>query len=126
MKHLKRPNDEFFQPKIKILSSRMETYIADLEIQRRCPYQSIKCVYRDGYNCADHTICPGNGDAYCYKLTKLKDICSDVLQLIGNVDHSIGNGPNSAKTRGELLNDVRKILTEYMPKELEDKGNDII
>lgn len=31
----------------------------------------------------------------------------DIAGLIGNVDHSKGNGPNSAKLRGDLLNDIR-------------------
>jgi hypothetical protein len=36
----------------------------------------------------------------------------DVLGLIGNVDHSIGNGSNAAKLRGEMLNDIRTILSK--------------
>ena len=35
----------------------------------------------------------------------------DVLGLIGNVDHSIGNGTNAAKLRGEMLNDIRTLLS---------------
>lgn len=31
----------------------------------------------------------------------------EIAGLIGNVDHSIGNGGNAAKMRGELLNDIR-------------------
>jgi hypothetical protein len=30
-----------------------------------------------------------------------------IAELIGNVDHSKGNGGNAAKMRGELLNDIR-------------------
>jgi hypothetical protein len=30
-----------------------------------------------------------------------------IVQLIGNVDHSKGNGGNAAQMRGELLNDIR-------------------
>ena len=37
--------------------------------------------------------------------------------MIGNVDHSVGNGENSARVRGGLLNDFREIsaavLTAY-------------
>lgn len=40
----------------------------------------------------------------------LGDRVKSVLVLIGNVDHSKGNGPNSAKLRGDLLNDIRTIL----------------
>ena len=42
----------------------------------------------------------------------LKSAVDGVLSLIGNVDHSTGNGPNSAKMRGELLNDIRTILSK--------------
>lgn len=35
-----------------------------------------------------------------------------VIQFIGNVDHSIGNGPNAAKLRGDKLNDIREVLKE--------------
>src|SRR5262249_44940981 len=30
-----------------------------------------------------------------------------IAELIGNVDHSKGHGSNSAKARGDLLNDIR-------------------
>jgi hypothetical protein len=30
-----------------------------------------------------------------------------IAELIGNVDHSKGNGGNAAKMRGDLLNDIR-------------------
>ena len=33
-----------------------------------------------------------------------------VLGIIGNVDHSTGNGPNAAKMRGETLNFIRSML----------------
>lgn len=36
---------------------------------------------------------------------------SAILSLIGNVDHSKGNGPNAAEMRGHLLNDIRTIAT---------------
>jgi len=44
--------------------------------------------------------------------TFLKQRIAIVLSLIGNVDHSIGNGPKAAKVRGEKLNDIRLILSE--------------
>lgn len=37
-----------------------------------------------------------------------------ILMLLGNVDHSIGNGPYSAKMRGDLLNDIRDICNEAL------------
>lgn len=33
-----------------------------------------------------------------------------ILGLIGTIDHSIGNGPNSAKMRGDLLNSIRDLI----------------
>lgn len=42
------------------------------------------------------------------KLT-MTDALACIISLIGNVDHSKGNGPNSALMRGELLNDIRDI-----------------
>ncbi len=41
---------------------------------------------------------------------------NQILQLIGNVDHSIGNGAFSAQMRGELLNDIRLIAQEAIQK----------
>jgi hypothetical protein len=32
-----------------------------------------------------------------------------IVSLIGNVDHSKGNGASAARLRGELLNDIRTI-----------------
>lgn len=32
-----------------------------------------------------------------------------ILSLVGNVDHTRGNGPNSALSRGELLNAIRDL-----------------
>jgi hypothetical protein len=32
------------------------------------------------------------------------------MGMLGNVDHSQGNGPNAAKMGGEMLNDIRDIL----------------
>jgi hypothetical protein len=45
-------------------------------------------------------------------ITTLKTI----VGLIGNVDHSKGNGGNAAKMRGDLLNDIRAMaLTVLEP-----------
>jgi hypothetical protein len=48
---------------------------------------------------------------YLYDKKKLNNEAINTLrsiaELIGNVDHSRGNGGNSAKMRGELLNDIR-------------------
>ena len=51
-----------------------------------------------------------------------------ILWLIGNVDHSKGNGPNSARQRGDMLNSIRDIartgvryhVTTTQIKNLED------
>lgn len=40
---------------------------------------------------------------------KTVEAVKTICQLLGNVDHSKGNGANSAKMRGELLNDIRTI-----------------
>jgi hypothetical protein len=48
------------------------------------------------------------------RLRRLETRVQAVLGLIGNVDHSQGNGANAAKMRGELLNDIRGILTEAL------------
>ncbi len=45
-------------------------------------------------------------------LKELKNRIASVLFLIGNVDHSKGHGFHSAEVRGNLLNDIRTILTE--------------
>lgn len=34
---------------------------------------------------------------------------ASILGMIGNVDHSVGNGSNSAKMRGDTLNSIRAI-----------------
>lgn len=36
-------------------------------------------------------------------------LASTILAVLGNVDYSVGNGPNSALSRGELLNSIRDI-----------------
>ena len=45
------------------------------------------------------------------------DVLRVINGMIGNVDHSVGNGENSARVRGGLLNDFREIsaavLTAY-------------
>ena len=46
----------------------------------------------------------------------LISVFCDICSLIGNIDHSIGNGPNSAKLRGKLLNDIRDITKEALKK----------
>lgn len=33
-----------------------------------------------------------------------------ILALIGNIDHTVGNGPNAAKMRGDLLNSIRSLI----------------
>lgn len=35
-----------------------------------------------------------------------------ILSLLGNVDHASGNGPNAAKLRGDMLNDIRLIAVQ--------------
>lgn len=39
--------------------------------------------------------------------TAATDPLKAIIAAIGNVDHSKGNGANSAKIRGDLLNDIR-------------------
>lgn len=37
-------------------------------------------------------------------------VIDTILFWIGNVDHSTGNGPRSAKMRGDMLNNIRETL----------------
>ena len=58
-------------------------------------------------------VCEMGADDFTLMLeTLFKDRANidAVLGLIGNVDHSTGNGENAAKMRGDLLNDIRSIL----------------
>ncbi len=41
-----------------------------------------------------------------------KTALQTILALLGNVDHSVGNGERSAKMRGDKLNDIRLIAQE--------------
>jgi hypothetical protein len=41
--------------------------------------------------------------------TDAMNTLKSIAQLIGNVDHSRGNGSNAANMRGELLNDIRRM-----------------
>lgn len=41
----------------------------------------------------------------------LRNTLADIKTLIGNVDHTKGNGTNAAKLRGQMLNDIRLIAT---------------
>src|SRR4051794_10618464 len=45
-----------------------------------------------------------------------------ILSLIGNVDHSTGNGENSARMRGELLNDIRAIIKAELRRQPEPES----
>lgn len=42
------------------------------------------------------------------------DALANIRAMIGNVDHTKGNGPNSAEYRGGLLNDIRDIVTRAL------------
>lgn len=42
--------------------------------------------------------------------------CNSILFMIGNIDHSIGNGEHSAKLRGDLLNDIRTLLKSALDR----------
>jgi len=48
--------------------------------------------------------------------TSCQNAIRSILGLIGNVDHSRGNGANSAKMRGGMLNDIRAIALESLGK----------
>lgn len=49
-------------------------------------------------------------------LPDLLTACKTILALIGNVDHSTGNGARSAKMRGDLLNSIREIARNAAAK----------
>lgn len=57
------------------------------------------------------------------KKDKNQEKLTNILGLIGNVDHSKGNGPNSAKLRGDLLNDIRTIIKGQKMATLKGLGN---
>ncbi len=42
----------------------------------------------------------------------LLQTCKAIAGLIGNIDHSKGHGENAARTRGEMLNDIRQLCQE--------------
>jgi hypothetical protein len=42
------------------------------------------------------------------------DTLKVIAGLIGNVDHSKGNGANSAKLRGDLLNHIRTMALDVL------------
>lgn len=44
------------------------------------------------------------------QLKKYRNCLDQINLLIGNVDHSKGNGSKSAKMRGQLLNDIRDMI----------------
>lgn len=45
---------------------------------------------------------------------KWRNTLTTIQQLIGNVDHSKGHEAESAKGRGELLNDIRSIINSTL------------
>lgn len=47
---------------------------------------------------------------------ELVEALNAITALIGNVDHSTGNGANSAKMRGEMLNDIREVARAVLAK----------
>ena len=55
----------------------------------------------------------GNADL-AIRASSFKRTLGTISNLIGNVDHSKGNSPNSAKVRGQLLNDIRDIVNEQL------------
>lgn len=45
-----------------------------------------------------------------------KNIFQQILDLIGNIDHTKGIGPNAARIRGQMLNDIRDIVKQEISK----------
>jgi hypothetical protein len=101
--------------------------IADLHMQdRHRKEQSKTHYYLPGSNATlflvrrERNYDPnehGNGDITDFEGTAKEvfhalDKLRTISALIGNVDHSQGNGSKSAKMRGDLLNDIRAIIEE--------------
>jgi len=51
-----------------------------------------------------------NFEEYAAEFVRRWNAISTIKGILGNVDHSKGNGANAAKYRGNLLNDIRKIV----------------
>lgn len=49
-------------------------------------------------------------------------VLKTISGMLGNVDHSQGNGPNAAKMRGQLLNDFRSMADEVIRKATTEDG----
>ena len=49
-------------------------------------------------------------------VAELVEALKSITLLIGNVDHSTGNGANAARMRGQLLNDIRTITDEVLSR----------
>jgi hypothetical protein len=47
---------------------------------------------------------------FTHQEQRMNNSLEKILRLIGNVDHTKGNGPNAAIYRGMLLNDIRTII----------------
>lgn len=45
---------------------------------------------------------------------RLRAALKSIAGFLGNVDHSRGNGPNSAKARGDMLNGIRDIAKQAL------------
>jgi hypothetical protein len=60
-----------------------------------------------------------SSEANAQAIASLPDLVK-ALQVIsftiGNIDHSTGHGENSARMRGEILNDIRKISKAALAK----------
>lgn len=52
------------------------------------------------------------------------NILKTIISLIGNIDHSRGNGPNAAKLRGDMLNSIRDIIMLNSIRNKEGIGSD--
>lgn len=66
------------------------------------------CGPHTGHFVKNVAFCDG-GETAAF-LAKAITARASILSLLGNVDHSTDSGPNGAKLRGQMLEDIRAIL----------------
>ncbi len=51
------------------------------------------------------------------EISRLRSSFYSITNMIGNVNHKIGNGSDAARMRGELLNNIRRIANDALKKD---------
>jgi len=63
----------------------------------------------NGANDGEEDIGPVEA-AFARRVCESENCMAGILGMLGNVDHSIGNGVQAAKLRGDMLNDIRSLI----------------